>query len=95
MDADHGIVHSEACTHLHRVIHQIKDKGVQVGLAINPSKPLADGGEGLFYVDMVLVCTANPGFGGAATLVAGPAIFSKVELVEAAMKRFRSNVLWK
>ena len=62
--ADHLIIHSESCLHLHRVIHQIKDEGLQVGVAINPSTPLAAIEEVLSYVDILLVGTVNPGFAG-------------------------------
>ncbi len=62
--ADIITVHSEACTHLHRIVHQIKELGVKVGVSLNPATPL----EVLDYVladlDMVLLMTVNPGFGG-------------------------------
>ena len=62
--ADHIIIHSEACLHLHRVIHQVKELGLQVGVAINPSTPVAAIEEVLCYVDVALVGTVNPGFAG-------------------------------
>lgn len=62
--ADHIIVHSEACLHLHKVIHQIKGEGLQVGVAINPSTSLAAMEEVLSYVDIALIGTVNPGFAG-------------------------------
>ena len=62
--ADHLIIHSESCLHLHKVIHQIKDEGLQVGIAVNPSTPLASIEEVLSYVDIALVGTVNPGFAG-------------------------------
>ena len=62
--ADHIIIHSESCLHLHRVIHQIKDEGLLVGVATNPSTPLADIEEVLGYVDIALVGTVNPGLSG-------------------------------
>lgn len=62
--ADILTVHMEACTHLHSVIHQIKDTGIKAAVALNPSTPL----ENIEYVvedlDMVLVMSVNPGFGG-------------------------------
>ncbi|MHA0857313.1 ribulose-phosphate 3-epimerase [Paenibacillus sp. CMAA1364] len=57
-------VHAEACTHLHRVVHMIKELGVQVGVAINPGTPASVLEEVLPDLDMVLVMTVNPGFGG-------------------------------
>ncbi|MEK4007396.1 ribulose-phosphate 3-epimerase [Paenibacillus sp. FSL H3-0333] len=59
-------VHAEACVHLHRVIHQIKELGLMAGVAINPATPAAAVREVLEDVDMVLVMTVNPGFGGQA-----------------------------
>lgn len=57
-------VHVEACTHLHRVIQQIKELGVMAGVTLNPATPLTSLEEILPYVDLVLVMTVNPGFGG-------------------------------
>ncbi|WP_340023097.1 ribulose-phosphate 3-epimerase [Paenibacillus sp. FSL K6-1096] len=59
-------VHAEACVHLHRVVHQIKELGLMAGVAINPGTPAAAVREVLADVDMVLVMTVNPGFGGQA-----------------------------
>ncbi|WP_411343070.1 ribulose-phosphate 3-epimerase [Paenibacillus sp. WLX1005] len=57
-------VHAEACTHLHRVIHLIKEHGAKAGVALNPATPASAIREVLEDVDMVLVMTVNPGFGG-------------------------------
>lgn len=57
-------VHVEACTHLHRVLTQIKDAGVKAGVALNPHTPLAMIEHVLGLVDLVLIMTVNPGFGG-------------------------------
>ncbi|CAH1190844.1 Ribulose-phosphate 3-epimerase [Paenibacillus auburnensis] len=59
-------VHAEACVHLHRVVHQIKELGIMAGVAINPGTPASAVREVLEDVDMVLVMTVNPGFGGQA-----------------------------
>ncbi|MBY9082277.1 ribulose-phosphate 3-epimerase [Paenibacillus sp. HN-1] len=59
-------VHAEACVHLHRVIHQIKEHGIMAGVAINPATPATAIKEILSDVDLVLVMTVNPGFGGQA-----------------------------
>jgi ribulose-phosphate 3-epimerase len=59
-------VHAEACVHLHRVVHQIKELGLKAGVAINPGTPASAVREVLEDVDMVLVMTVNPGFGGQA-----------------------------
>ncbi len=55
-------VHVEACTHLHRVIHQIKEAGVRAGIAFNPGTPISAIEEILPDVDLVLAMTVNPGF---------------------------------
>jgi len=57
-------VHLEACTHLHRVVHQIKEAGARAGVAINPGTPAALLESILPDLDLVLVMTVNPGFGG-------------------------------
>ena len=62
--ADIITVHVEACPHLHRVVQQIKGLGVQAGVSLNPATPLASLEEILGDVDLVLVMTVNPGFGG-------------------------------
>ncbi|WP_028777007.1 ribulose-phosphate 3-epimerase [Shimazuella kribbensis] len=62
--ADYITVHQEACPHLHRTIHHIKDQGVKAGVAINPATPLSLIEPILPDVDLVLLMTVNPGFGG-------------------------------
>jgi ribulose-phosphate 3-epimerase len=57
-------VQQEACTHLHRVVEQIKEHNVRAGVAINPATPVEMLEEILAFVDLVLVMTVNPGFGG-------------------------------
>ncbi len=61
-------VHLEACPHLHRVLQQIQEMGVRAGVAINPHTPASAISEVLRLVDIVLVMTVNPGFGGQAFL---------------------------
>ncbi len=62
--ADLITVHYEACTHLHRTIQEIKRHGIKAAVALNPASPL----QALEYIlpnlDMVLLMTVNPGFGG-------------------------------
>ncbi len=62
--ADVIIVHQEACVHLNRVIQQIRKASKQVGVAINPATPVFLLQEVLSLIDLVLVMTINPGFGG-------------------------------
>jgi ribulose-phosphate 3-epimerase len=58
------IVHQEVCPHLHRVLMQIKAAGKMTGVAINPSTPVFLLEDILPFIDLVLVMTINPGFGG-------------------------------
>ena len=62
--ADTITVHAEAATHLHRVVHRVKEAGVRVGVAINPATPANVLDTLLPDLDQVLVMTVNPGFGG-------------------------------
>ena len=57
-------VHYEACVHLHRVVQQIKDAGMKVAVTLNPSTPVAMLVDIIRDVDMVLLMSVNPGFGG-------------------------------
>ena len=57
-------VHAEACTHLHRVIQQMKEAGVKAGVALNPHTPVAHLENVIEDLDLVLIMTVNPGFGG-------------------------------
>ncbi|SEU31015.1 ribulose-phosphate 3-epimerase [Lacrimispora sphenoides] len=62
--ADLICVHAEACTHLDRTINQIKEAGLKAGVALNPATSLSVLDFILPEVDMVLIMTVNPGFGG-------------------------------
>lgn len=62
--ADLITVHVETCPHLNRVVQQIKALGVQAGVTLNPATPLVTLEEILDEVDLVLVMSVNPGFGG-------------------------------
>ncbi|MCH8871088.1 MAG: ribulose-phosphate 3-epimerase [Chloroflexi bacterium] len=64
--ADTITVHAEACTHLHKVVQQIKEEGKRAGVAISPGTPISAVEEVLDELDQVLVMTVNPGFGGQA-----------------------------
>lgn len=62
--ADLITVHAEACTHLDRTLYMIKEKGLLAGVALNPATPLSAVEYLLDLVDMVLIMTVNPGYGG-------------------------------
>ncbi|TAK53863.1 MAG: ribulose-phosphate 3-epimerase [Bacteroidetes bacterium] len=57
-------VHAETCPHLHRTIQQIKQLGMKAGVSLNPSTPTNSLKEIIEFVDLILVMTVNPGFGG-------------------------------
>ncbi|MDQ1095959.1 MULTISPECIES: ribulose-phosphate 3-epimerase [Chryseobacterium] len=65
---DHGAdlvsVHYEACTHLHRTIHHIQSRGAKAGVVLNPSTPVLLLEDIIADVDLVLLMSVNPGFGG-------------------------------
>ncbi len=74
--ADIITVHVEACVHLNRTIQLIKSFGVKAGVAINPTTPIEQLSEILPDVDMVLLMSVNPGFGGQAFI---PSLFRRAE----------------
>ncbi|MBM4291938.1 MAG: ribulose-phosphate 3-epimerase [Deltaproteobacteria bacterium] len=73
--ADGITVHAEACVHLHRCLAQIRATGARVGVSLNPATPLSALEESLDSVDLVLLMSVNPGFGGQAFI---PQTLSKV-----------------
>lgn len=73
---DRITVHVEACVHLHRTIQKISSLGMKTGVTLNPSTPAATLKEILPFVDLVLVMTVNPGFGGQKFIAS---MISKVE----------------
>lgn len=62
--ADSLVIHAEACRHLLRGLQQIRDLGCSPGVVINPGTPLKMLEEAMHFVDIVLLMTVNPGFGG-------------------------------
>ncbi len=62
--ADWLTVHAEACKHLHRTVERIRELGARPGVAINPATPLASVTDVVPYIDLLLVMSVNPGFGG-------------------------------
>lgn len=72
------IVHAEACTHLHRTLHRIRELGARSGVALNPHTPVETIAHVLDETDLVLAMTVNPGFGGQAYI---PAVEPKVAAI--------------
>ena len=62
--ADIVTVHVETCPHLHRTVQQIHELGAKASVTLNPATPLSSIEEILPYIDMVLIMSVNPGFGG-------------------------------
>lgn len=77
-------VHQETSVHLHRTIHLIKRFGVKAGVAINPATPAAMMEPVLPYIDLALVMTVNPGFGGQSFI---PETISKIKTLDEWRKR--------
>lgn len=79
------IVHAEACTHLHRTLGNIASLGARAGVALNPATPTSAVAHVLDLVDLVLVMTVNPGFGGQRYLATmEPKVREVVSMIEAA-----------
>ncbi len=74
--ADILTVQVEACTHLHRTVHAIKEGGVRPGVALNPATPLKSLDYILPDIDLVMIMTVNPGFGGQEFI---PTMLPKIE----------------
>lgn len=62
--ADILTVHYEACLHLHRTLEQIKSAGMKAGVALNPATPVSVLTDVIHMLDLVLIMSVNPGFGG-------------------------------
>ncbi len=62
--ADSISIHIEACTHLHAAVQEMKKLGLNAGVAINPSTPIAQLEEIIGYIDVVCLMSVNPGWGG-------------------------------
>lgn len=86
--ADQIVVHAEATKHLHRCIQQIHAEGMKAGVALNPGTSLSAIEEILPYVDMVLLMSVNPGFGGQSFID----ITSKIRRLRAMIEEAGLNV---
>lgn len=83
-------VHYEACPHLHRVIQQIKEAGMKAGVTLNPATPVSVLEDIITEVDMVLLMSVNPGFGGQKFI---PNTFKKIEQLREMITRSRASAL--
>lgn len=83
-------VHYEACPHLHRVIQQIKDAGMKAGVTLNPATPVSLLADIIADVDMVLLMSVNPGFGGQKFI---PHTLDKIRELRALIERTGSHAL--
>jgi len=86
--ADHILVHQEACTHLDRTLRLIKSEGAKTGVVLNPATPVATLFEVLDIVDIVLIMSVNPGFGGQHFI---PNALNKVRALAARRKELGLN----
>jgi ribulose-phosphate 3-epimerase len=87
------IVHAETCVHLHRTLGVIADLGARAGVALNPATPVEAIAHVLDLVDLVLVMTVNPGFGGQRYLVSmEPKIATTRQLIDASGRAIELEV---
>jgi len=87
--ADLITVHAEVCPHLHRTVQIIKETGAKVGVALNPHTPLNVIEYILEELDMVLLMTVNPGFGGQRFI---PSVIPKIKLLKQWAKERNPNL---
>jgi ribulose-phosphate 3-epimerase len=88
--ADYLTVHVEACHHLHRTVQSIKERGVKAGVTLNPATSLHTIEEILPDVDLVLIMSVNPGFGGQKFI---PSCLAKVKTARQMLDRLGSKAL--
>jgi ribulose-phosphate 3-epimerase len=88
--ADYLTVHVEACPHLHRTVQAIKERGVKAGVTLNPATSLHTIEEILPEVDLVLIMSVNPGFGGQKFI---PSCLNKVAAARQMLDRAGSRAL--
>ena len=83
-------VHYEACTHLHRTLQNIKDNGMKAGVAINPHTSVSLLKDILLNVDLVLIMSVNPGFGGQSFI---ENTYKKIETLKKMREEIGSNFI--
>lgn len=87
--ADIVSVHVEACPHLHRTIHLIKEQGAKAGVVLNPATPIDTIQHVLDEIDLVLLMTVNPGFGGQTFI---ESVLPKIRMLSNKIKKKRLSV---
>ena len=88
--ANNITVHYEACTHLHRTVSRIRDLGMTAGVCVNPATPVFSLSDILPYVDLVLIMTVNPGFGGQRFI---PTSVQKIQEAAKMIRRVKHDIL--
>ena len=83
------VVHQEACTHLHRTIQNINSHGIKAGVALNPATPIETIKYVLQDVDMVLLMSVNPGFGGQSYI---PVVTEKIKELKALIDEMNLDI---
>jgi len=83
-------VHVEACNHLHRTIHAIKQEGMKAGVALNPHTPVSSISDVVNDLDLVCIMSVNPGFGGQSFI---ENTYNKVEQLRDLRNKTNSNFL--
>ncbi|MHB8837003.1 MAG: ribulose-phosphate 3-epimerase [Candidatus Methylomirabilia bacterium] len=88
--ADYLVVHQEGQPHLHRLVGRIRELGVKAGVALNPSTPLSTLADILPDIDLLLIMSVNPGFGGQSFI---PAALAKLRAARELIDRVNPAVL--
>ncbi len=88
--ADWLTVHIEACTHAHRTIQAIKNEGMKAGISLNPHTPISAIENIITDVDLVLIMSVNPGFGGQSFI---PQSINKIKQLKELIQKTNSKAL--
>jgi len=88
--ADYLVVHQEGQPHLHRLVGRIRELGVKAGVALNPSTPLSTLADILPEIDLLLIMSVNPGFGGQSFI---PGVLAKLRAAREMIDRVNPAVL--
>ena len=88
--SDYLVVHAEACSHLQRTLTYIREKGCKAGVSLNPATPLSSLDHVLPDLDLVLIMSVNPGFGGQSFI---PQVLDKIRDLRAKLDGMDREVL--